>query len=45
MSAGRLVSPRTRYLYLEDDFELESGTRLPGVRVAYRTWGGLDEAG
>ncbi|MCP4661960.1 MAG: homoserine O-acetyltransferase [bacterium] len=45
MSAGPLVSPRTRYLHLEDDFELESGTRLPGVRVAYRTWGRLDEAG
>lgn len=35
----------TCHLDLLGPFELESGTSLPRVRVAYRTWGTLDEDG
>jgi len=37
----RWISPETRFLRLERPFELESGARLSGVEVAYRTWGEL----
>jgi homoserine O-acetyltransferase len=45
--AGRaaFVSPETRFLDLPGPFPLELGGQLPGVRVAYRTWGALDPAG
>lgn len=35
------VSACTRVLRLPEVFELESGERLPGAQVAYRTWGEL----
>ena len=37
--------PDTFHLELLGPFELESGTSLPRVRIAYRTWGTLDEDG
>jgi homoserine O-acetyltransferase len=40
-----LVSPETRFFDLPDGVELEAGRRLAPVRVAYRTWGVLNEAG
>jgi len=39
----KFVSPQTRFLTLEEDLELESGARLKGASVAYRTWGALNE--
>jgi len=39
MSLKRWISDETRYLELEELFELESGATLPQVRIAYRTWG------
>ena len=33
------ISPDTRYLELPEPVTLESGTVLPKVTVAYRTWG------
>jgi len=41
MSAAALTSPGTSFLDLDSPFVLESGTALPRVRVAYRTWGRL----
>lgn len=38
------ISPETRFLALERPFELESGERLAGVEIAYRTWGELSAA-
>ncbi len=35
------ISPETRFLALDRPFELESGERLAGVEIAYRTWGEL----
>ncbi len=35
----------TRYWDLPADLALDLGGRLPGVRVAYRTWGTLDAGG
>ena len=45
--AGRaaFVSPETHVLELPGEFPLELGGKLPGLRVAYRTWGSLDAAG
>jgi homoserine O-acetyltransferase len=45
--AGRaaFTSPETRLLEIAGEFPLELGGRLPGLRVAYRTWGSLDAAG
>src|SRR5512133_722401 len=45
--AGRaaFVSSETRTLEIESAVALELGGRLPGLRIAYRTWGSLDEAG
>jgi homoserine O-acetyltransferase len=37
----RWISPETRFLRLERPFELESGARLSGVEIAWRTWGEL----
>lgn len=37
----RWISPETRFLALERPFELESGERLRGVEIAFRTWGEL----
>ncbi|HEX9240962.1 MAG TPA: homoserine O-acetyltransferase [Anaeromyxobacter sp.] len=41
--AGRaaFVSPETRVLELPGEHALELGGRLPGLRIAYRTWGTL----
>lgn len=39
----KFVSPHTRFLTLEEDLKLECGTRLKETRLAYRTWGTLDE--
>jgi homoserine O-acetyltransferase len=36
---ARHVSPATRFLQLEDTFQLESGRDLEGVTIAFRTWG------
>ncbi len=44
MSAGTFAAP-ARTLEIPGPFELESGARLPAVRVAYRSWGELDEHG
>jgi homoserine O-acetyltransferase/O-succinyltransferase len=44
VSAAAHVSPATRFLDLPGGHQLESGARLPEVRVAYRTWGALDAA-
>jgi len=38
------VSSDTRYLKLPDPVTLESGTVLPEVTVAYRTWGKIENA-
>jgi len=40
-----MTSPETRLLDLPGERPLESGERLPGVHVAYRTWGRLDPDG
>jgi homoserine O-acetyltransferase/O-succinyltransferase len=41
--AGRaaFVSPETKVVELPGEFPLELGGRLPGLRVAYRSWGTL----
>jgi homoserine O-acetyltransferase len=44
VSATAFAAP-ARTLDLPGPFVLESGARLPGLRVAYRTWGELDEHG
>lgn len=44
MSTESFVAPFAT-LDLPGAFTLESGARLPGVRVAYRSWGRLDEHG
>ncbi len=45
--AGRaaFISPETRFLDLPGELALELGGRLPGLRVAYRSWGKLDADG
>jgi homoserine O-acetyltransferase len=35
------ISPETRFAALGRPFELDSGERLAGVEIAYRTWGEL----
>lgn len=44
MTAFRL-SEKTQWLALGQSLRLESGIELPGVEVAYRTWGRLNAAG
>jgi homoserine O-acetyltransferase len=44
MSAAAFPAPHAT-LELPGPFALESGARLPSLRVAYRTWGRLDEHG
>ncbi len=39
------LAPETRWLTLEGELPLERGGSLPGVRVAYRTWGRLAPSG
>jgi homoserine O-acetyltransferase len=39
------VSPETRHLVVPGEVALELGGRLPGLRIAYRTWGTLDPEG
>ncbi len=39
------IAPETRFLRLPGELPLELGGRLPGVQVAYRTWGALDAEG
>ncbi len=39
------ISPETRWLELPAEFPLELGGALPGIRIAYRSWGRLDAAG
>jgi homoserine O-acetyltransferase len=39
------VSPETRFLTLPRPFALETGSEVPEVTVAYRTWGRLNAAG
>ena len=39
------IAPETRFLRLPGELALELGGRLPGVQVAYRTWGTLDPEG
>jgi homoserine O-acetyltransferase len=39
--SGFLISEKTRWLALGQPFALESGEFLPGVEIAYRTWGEL----
>lgn len=39
------AAPETRFLDLPGTFQLEAGGFLPGVRVAYRSWGALDADG
>lgn len=44
MSAASFTAPQ-RTLDLGGGFALESGARLPSLRVGYRSWGRLDEHG
>ena len=44
MSFHLHISPETRFLRLPGSFVLESGERLRGVEIAYRTWGELSPA-
>ncbi len=44
VSAGTL-SPETRLLRIDEVFELEHGEQLPGVEVAWRSWGTLNPRG
>ncbi len=44
MSFHLQISPETRFLRLPGSFVLESGDRLRGVEIAYRTWGALSPA-
>ena len=39
------IAPETRWIDLPRELPLDLGGALPGVRVAYRTWGRLDAAG
>ena len=39
------IAPETRWVHLPGALPLELGGVLPGVRIAYRTWGELDAAG
>ncbi len=39
------IAPETRWVELDRDLPLDMGGALPGVRIAYRTWGELDVAG
>ena len=39
------ISEKTERLALGQPFQLESGESIPGVEVAYRTWGQLSPAG
>ncbi len=41
MCFEQLISQKTRFHTIDDGFTLESGNRLPEVRIAYRTWGRL----
>ena len=41
MSLFLQISPETRFHRLAGSFALESGERLRGVEIAYRTWGEL----
>jgi homoserine O-acetyltransferase len=45
--AGRaaFMSPETRFVDVPGEVALELGGRLPGLRIAYRTWGTLDADG
>ena len=45
MSFHLHISPETRFLRLPGGFELDSGERLRGVEVAYRSWGERSPAG
>ncbi|HEU5398638.1 MAG TPA: homoserine O-acetyltransferase [Gammaproteobacteria bacterium] len=45
MSVQRPPGSETRFLTLPEPVTLESGSSLPQVTVAYRTWGRLDPAG
>jgi homoserine O-acetyltransferase len=38
-----IISEETRYFESDEPLPLELGGELPGVRVAYRTWGALNE--
>jgi len=42
---GFRLSEQTQRLALGQPFALESGSELPGVEIAYRTWGQLSAAG
>ena len=44
MSFHLHISPETRFLRLPGSFVLDSGERLRGVEIAYRTWGTLSAA-
>lgn len=41
MTAYAEISPETRFFALPGRFRLESGESIPGIEVAYRTWGRL----
>lgn len=43
--SGKRSAEGTRRLALDQPFVLESGRALPGVEIAYRTWGRLAPAG
>ncbi|MGE5624541.1 MAG: homoserine O-acetyltransferase MetX [Bacillota bacterium] len=45
MSDAGLLHPDTRFRQFESPLRLESGAELPGVTVAYRSWGRLNAAG
>jgi homoserine O-acetyltransferase len=40
-----IISDRTSYFESNQPLELELGGELPGVRVAYRTWGKMNDTG
>jgi homoserine O-acetyltransferase len=40
----RIISDSTEYFESNEPLKLELGGELPGVKVAYRTWGTLDES-
>jgi homoserine O-acetyltransferase len=44
MNYQQFISPDTQFYRLSQPFLLESGEVLPGVQVAYRTWGSLNAA-
>jgi homoserine O-acetyltransferase/O-succinyltransferase len=39
-----IISEETRYYESDEPLKLELGGELPGVKVAYRTWGALNES-